>query len=436
MEKHKISEAEAAERLELQEAVNDTVAKLAAEYPDDYAGVWIEHEPVYRIIIGFKDADQRAAVRETIPPKQRRYVQLKNVRQSVQEREASIDRVIAALQGSAIRYMSHYEHRTDDLVIVVSTDDNIGKVRQLLPADLRSFVKIERGSLPRELQATGGTTSDYVYPGFWWNDNKLDAARWQCSFSFAARDSQNREGILTAGHCPLTDAQLYRANPSPHWVTLTRNSINQFTYGTKYDYRFYRTSGITTGAWLWFENGSNKIIGIDNDGSSLSSYSGANVMSGYPASGYWKVTGTYGYYDQKVGDVLCKTGRASGLTCGKITHGYLTFRDAKGWIRLGDSYQRYISIGGDSGGAVFTSPINGNIKAAGILSAGNDYDPTPRYPRSGDEKVCSDVMENNPDYDDDVNPGVPQIDDCYIIHMPIDYIDDHQLLTVITQPAG
>lgn len=43
---------------------------------------------------------------------------------------------------------------------------------------------------------------------------------------------------------------------------------------------------------------------------------------------------------------------------------------------------------------------------------------------SGDERVCSSSMEGNSSYDSNLYPGVAQIQDCRMIHMPIDYIDD------------
>lgn len=438
MEEHGISASEAAERIELQEQVSTTAARLAGEYPEDFGGVWIEHEPVYRIVVAFKDADQRKSVRETIPAAQRRYVQIRNVRQSVAEREATADRIIAAIGQLGIPYVSYYEHRTDDTVIEVGSDASVGRVRQALPNDLQSSVKIIRGSIPRAAQATGSVSGDYVYPGFWWS--QTSGGPYSCSFSFAAKDSQNREGILTAGHCPKTDAHMYRANPSPHWLSLALSTIDYYGYGTKFDYRFYRTAPMSTGAWLWFDNSSTKIKGKEADGTSLASHSSANVISGYPADGYWKVVGTYGYYDQKVGDVLCKSGHSSGLTCGKVTHGYYTYNNAKGWIETGQSSQRYYAFAGDSGGAVFTSPVNGGIKASGIITAATYYYPnlkpdgTPDKP--GTEKACSSVMEGNSSYDSNLYPGVAQISDCRMIHMPIDYINFHQTLTVLTQPAG
>lgn len=438
MEAHGISAAEAAERLALQDAVAQTAQRLAAEFPDDFGGAWIEHEPTYRIIVGFKNAEQRRAVRDTIAPQQRRFVQIRNVRQSVREREATSDAIIAALRALGLRYVSYYEHQTDDMIIEVGSDLSVGRIRQALPQGLQDNVKIVRGNVPAPLQATGAVAGDYVYPGFWWA--ATSGGGYTCSFSFAVRDNQNRDGILTAGHCPSGPAYLYRANPAPHWISLAAATVSFFATGTKYDYRFYPTQGMATGAWLWFDNSTSKIRGSDLDGTSLAGSSSANVIAGYPADGYWKVVGTYGYYDQKVGDVICKSGHSTGLTCGKVTHGFYTYNGAKGWIETGQSTQRYYVFAGDSGGAVFTSPVNGAIKAAGIISAATIYDPTLNPDGtsngSGDEKACSSVMEGNATYDSNIAKGVAQISDCRMVHMPIDYIDDQQMLTVIIQPAS
>ncbi len=205
-------------------------------------------------------------------------------------------------------------------------------------------------------------------------------------------------------------------------------------------YRYYLTSGLVTGAWLSFDNSSTKIYAKAPDGTSYTGNSAQNIIGGYAANGYFAVTGTYGYYDQKAGDVICKTGHSTGFTCGQVTHGSYTYNGAKGWIETGLSSQFIYSTWGDSGGAVFTSPNSkGEIKAAGVIAAAITYDPTPNSDgttnNSGDEKPCLSTMENNSAYSTSLNPGVAAITDCRMVHMPIDYVDDQQLLTIMTQPA-
>lgn len=98
------------------------------------------------------------------------------------------------------------------------------------------------------------------------------------------------------------------------------------------------------------------------------------------------------------------------------------------------------SPSGGSDGAVFLSPnAKGEIKAAGISVASTIYDPTPNADgtvnNSGDEKPCLSTMKNNSSFSTTLAPGVAFIDDCYMVRMPIDYIDDQQLITINTQAA-
>ncbi len=150
-------------------------------------------------------------------------------------------------------------------------------------------------------------------------------------------------------------------------------------------------------------------------------YSSRNFISGHPSDGYFKVVGTSGYHDQNVGQTVCKSGRTSGLTCGKITHGWATHNGVTGWIETGESSQYLYAFRGDSGGAVFRTPTStGTIVALGIVSAGSIENPD-GIPDNGDEGPCTADTET-----------LGYTGDCRMIHMPIDYIDDHQLLTVET----
>lgn len=438
MARYRISAADAAERLRLEEDVSALAKRIGAEQPDDFGGVWIEHEPTYKIVVAFKRADDRTAIRETIDPALRRYVQIKNTRTSTKEREAIGDRIAAALAAARVPYVSYYEHRTDDMVIEVGSDTGVGAVRQALPQDLQSSVKIVRGNLPAQVQATGSVSGDGVWGGWWGNREKADHTHY-CSYAFAAKDNTGAVGLLTAAHCDNTGHIKY-TTPSAHWVTLSAPTVEWNAANTKYDYQFHRIAPLTTSAYVFFDNSSTKIW-ARNIFSTTPNYqndSPKNVISGYAANGYFKVVGTYGYYDQAVGNVMCKSGHSTGLTCGEITHGYYTYNGAKGWIETGNSTQFIYATWGDSGGAVFTQPTStGTIKAAGIITAATIYDPTPdpttgAVNNSGDEKPCQSTMENNSAFKSTFSGTQPAITDCRMVHMPIDYVDDQQLLTVLT----
>jgi streptogrisin D len=408
MDRHKISAAEAAERIALEEEVSRLANKLRESDPDDFGDLWIEHEPVYRIVVAFLNNEDRTALRESIAPNLRRYVQFKQVKTSWKQREALIERIIAALKPLGIEYYSHYDHRTDSVVIQTQADRAVQQIRQAIPSELQSFVTIRKGRVPQKIQATGARAGDYLHGGWWYYLSNAGGNWHECSFAFNAKDNQNRPVILSAGHCGHPTYIYY----SDHWVSLAP-PIQDHESG-KYDYQAQLITGLTSGPWVYFQNG-------EISDPVYYTYSSRNYIPGYNADGYFKVVGTSGYYDQKVGQTVCKSGRTSGLTCGKITHGWATWNGVTGWIETGQSSQYINAYNGDSGGAVFRTPTStGTIVALGIV-VGAEKDDQDGVPGTGDEFACTSDSES-----------LGYTGDCWIIHMPIDYIDDHQLLTVET----
>lgn len=161
----------------------------------------------------------------------------------------------------------------------------------------------------------------------------------------------------------------------PTWLT----NIARWAYGTKYEYQLHETTGYTQGPYVYFNNTQNR--------------------PGYAASGYFKVIGQMGYYDQKAGMVLCKSGWRTGLSCGTITNGAYTYNGAKGWILIQNAQEPQIADAGDSGGAVFRPPdAAGNIIATGSVTAA--------------DHGCIGTT-------------------CRGVEMPIDYIDDHMPIYLV-----
>ena len=406
-DRHGISAEEARERLALEDEISKLAARLSEDDPQNFGGVFIEHEPVYRVIVKFRDPASRAEVRESLSPQLRRYVQVVNSRRSIAEREESIDRIISVIGPLGIQYASFYDHRTDKLVVEVAQPGEVAPVRQALATTDQNDVIVRVGSLPDEAQVSDNQPGDELYAGWWWYSSPT-AASHSCSFAFPAVDNQNRDVILTAAHCSTTPHIFH----DPNYSVLSAPTFEHYTYSTKYDYQGHVITGLVTGPYVWYED--NKIVldGYENRD---------NQVTATGSSGYFTVTGMHGYYDQTVGQVICKSGRTTGFTCGKITHGWYTYRNAKGWIQVGDSNQDIIGFPGDSGAAVFTdSTYDYKVKAAGILSAVNT------------------ITVTNPDGTTKKRPCLPEdktkgtVTDCYFIHMPIDYVDDHQFVRIKT----
>lgn len=397
MKKYGISAADALERVELEAEVNKLAAELGSGTDEGFGGIWIEHEPVYRIVVAFTDNKDRTALRERVSPKMRRHLQIKNVAKNQRQLEADIDAVILSLAASKIEYVSFYDQKGDTLVVEVADEGQVGVVRNLVPPRLRSEIKVRKGVLPEKLQIANVQPGDEVYGG-WWHHTSEGASLHNCTFGFTAKNNLGRPVVLTAAHC---DGSTW-VQQAGHWINLGSH-VAEWPTG-KYDYQFQNANGLKTGPFVWYEN--NKIT-------HPAQYSARdNYVPGYNPSGYFRVTGSRGYADQKVGQYLCKSGRSTGLTCGEILHGYYTWNGTKGWIQSGYSFQELYAFKGDSGGPVFSDDLAGpigDILALGILVGGNTF-----ANPDGSRRPC--LPEDNTT--------------CYAVHMPIDYIDDQQLLTL------
>ena len=74
-----ISLDEAAMRINLQSDIAALVQQVPADTSADIAGIWIQHTPVFKIVIGLKNSNDKKLVRFQISPKIRRYVSLKQM---------------------------------------------------------------------------------------------------------------------------------------------------------------------------------------------------------------------------------------------------------------------------------------------------------------------------------------------------------------------
>ncbi len=77
-ERYNVSVSEAVDRLQLQKEIGDLDAALYAASPDMYAGLWIEHDPVYKVVVRYVDTDIGADIlNRTADNKLIRFVELR-----------------------------------------------------------------------------------------------------------------------------------------------------------------------------------------------------------------------------------------------------------------------------------------------------------------------------------------------------------------------
>jgi len=91
MQLFSLSEAEARERIDIQNLVVDLADSASLTGDTAYSDIWIEHEPVFKVVIGFTDRDERAAFVQGLDPKLRRHVQVRNVKRTRAQAEAAVD---------------------------------------------------------------------------------------------------------------------------------------------------------------------------------------------------------------------------------------------------------------------------------------------------------------------------------------------------------
>jgi hypothetical protein len=373
-----ISMEEAAMRINLQAEIAALVQQVQADSSADIAGIWVQHTPVFKIVIGFTDPDDKKLVRYQISPKIRRYVSLKQMPRGRKAVLAEQDLINSSIGEAGVKdFTSEIEEETGKIIVRVESDGDRQRLAPIL-AKISPEATIEVKPIPKEAAAPVGVqVGDYLYGGFYYYFDQTTQA---CSFAFPAKLGST-QGILTAGHCnPGTDGKYWYAIKG-HWVQLPAPTIARWKYGTKYDYQFHETTGLTTGAWVYYENRATE--------------------PAYPASGYFQVSGTLGYYGQTKGMTICKAGWRTGLVCGTIDNGAYTYNGVKGWIHVARASGTALALPGDSGSGVFSpADSSGRITAYGITTAGQQF-----------------------------SDGSSEM-----VYGPIDYVDDEAAITLITAP--
>jgi hypothetical protein len=259
-------------------------------------------------------------------------------------------------------------------MLTVEKPADVQRIQGLLPANLKNDVAILVGPVPKSQAAPYGVVSgDSITGGTTVRDATNTSAPY-CTFGYAVNytsGTTSRRGILTAGHC--TSATMY-FSVNNHWVTLHTPIVDRPpASGSKYDYKIWETTGLTSNNKIYFRN--------------------LNSIPEFPASGTLSMTTITTFLNQKVGMVVCKSGATTGITCGKISDGNAIRNGAAGWITVTHTLQTDISEPGDSGGPWFLYPGTSTIiSGVGIHTAGS---------------------------------GTATGTGSLSMYMPIDYIDDH-----------
>jgi hypothetical protein len=375
MKAYGLPKAEAQMRIDLQADVMALSERLNAEGDPSYADMYIQHEPVFKIVVMFADAKDRKPFLESLDPKIRRYVQLQQAKKSRGAVARELEEINAALRRLEIPFTSEYDLQAERFVVTVETAAAAQQVQAALPETRKVETVVEVSPVPKpEAAPTGQQAGDRFYGGNPVYTSKSTSGGY-CSLGYGVGYTSGgvaKKGILTSGHCPST----MHVNVSGHWVTLSGPIVDKPQRAVdgiadKYDYQIWETTGVT----------------VDN----TIAYKDKNGIPEFPASGTFRMTAISTFLNQKAGMVVCKSGETTGITCGEITNGNLTYDGVAGWIEVSRTQQADISEDGDSGGPWFYYPgTSTTITGVGVHTAGAG---------TGYSSVA--------------------------VYMPIDYINDH-----------
>jgi hypothetical protein len=391
MQKYSLSRSEAETRIAVQGEVIALSERLNAEGDPQYGDMFIQHAPQFKIVILFADKNDRKAFLDSLDPKLRRYVQLKQAKKSRGVFSRELEELSAALNASKIAYTAKYDLETERYVVTLATESDATRVRAILPDTRKVETDVKVAPLPGvQATPTGVQSGDRLYAGNPLFAGALPAGTTDatirrsdladCTLGFAVAYTKNsvaKRGLLTSGHCANTMVVKF----GDRYVTLSgpdeEKRHRDATRGgdgvsDKWDYQIFDITGIT----------------VDNQ----IAYFDENNIPEFPDNGIHRLTAITGYYNQKQGMVVCKSGGNTGITCGTISNGALTYDGALGWIEVSGTNQAVISVGGDSGSGWYLYPgTSSSVTGVGLHTAGNAV------------------------------PGASGI----AVYMPIDYIDDH-----------
>ena len=344
----------------------------------NYGDMYIEHKPVYKVVVLFSGKKDRFDFLKSLAPELKKVVQVRQAKYSLNESRQKLDQINEVLASYNILFSSIYDLEQQKFIITVENKENAKLIRRALSRHGKLFdnsgeALIRISAIPKvEAAPTGVQTGDRLYAGdpVWTHAN---ATGTRCSLGYAVTykvGSVTKKGILTAGHCD----NAYFANMGNHDVLLYSPIVEKphrsaDGISDKYDYQIWETTGLVV---------DNKVR-----------YRDLNGIPEFPATGILNLKSVTTFMNQKKGMIVCKSGAVTGITCGEILNGNATHDGVAGWIQVGNSNQANISAGGDSGGPWFLYPgSSSDISGVGIHTAGLD------------------------------NPDIS-------IYMPIDYIDDH-----------
>jgi len=305
-----ISLDEAIRRLQLQRPIGELNAQLIANERDTFAGLWIQHDPEYRVIVQFT-RDSEATIQPYIDNGPLAdIVEVRTARVSLAQLEIAQSLVMKAIHDLGVTVNSGINVFENSVELYVIERSQLEAALQEANIQFPEYVKI---ITVKELS----TPEVDIYAGL-----ALSA----CTSGFSVKNSNGTKGITTAAHCP--NSLSYNGTNLP---------FQGSAYGGSYDVQWHTAPGFTMRNLMY-------------DG----------IYNRY-------VYSTKHRNNQALNEFVCKYGKTTGNTCGYIID--KNFDPGADYIATFIRVHRdgvNLSEPGDSGGPWFSGNTAYGIHTHGI----------------------------------------------------------------------
>jgi hypothetical protein len=339
---YSVSIEEALHRLTLQDSFPGLPTALENGEKGTFGGIWIQHEPEYRIVVAFTENGQQSLDKysKLITKEVSAYIETKVVKTSFVELRNEQNKISQYLADNDVKIIS----RVDVINNCVSIDILKADKDKFTIATQNDTSTMTEGIEINFIDSLPVPSAD-IYGGLLLLSPIIPPVYNGGTSGFAVKTiATGTKGIITCAHTstPLGSPVIFVDN-SNIWHNL---AYQTGSYGGSYDWQWCTCPGLNvTNKIQWWDNG-------------------------------WTfdVNAKKTYLEQVIGDVVCKYGRTTHYTCGQITSTttplpspqnaatYIEVTNIFGYPKLADH--------GDSGGPWFYCPPNSNgVTALGITSA-------------------------------------------------------------------
>lgn len=342
-ESYGVSVEEAYKRLGWESEIGDLESLLMIADSDEFAGLYIENTPVYKIYVLYKHhkhnkKKNKKSINGSLNPliaksKWRSFVKVRKVEHSYVELEQILSEVSAITrtlqESSGISASTNIDVINNEIEVIVT---NIPEFENALLDNNIELPKNVRISYLPKL----ASSATYASGGM-----RL-ATNLNCTSGFTVQTAAGENAILTAGHCTGALRRLYV--PGNTSSTVLSEIPNTIILNGSVDARLFSVGDLVTFHDVQINNGN-----------------------------WMDITNTVPWSSQPLGATVCKFGITTGYGCGSIINktvapAALVNNPINTFVQVRNAQNIDISSGGDSGGPIYKQGT-GTGSAYGIMHA-------------------------------------------------------------------